>query len=177
MGTAITTLIRKAEHSPAGTVGFRHLWGQAKLEELTETAEAESLTLYDAIAPVMPLGLPFAAVSVSQNWHDWPSLPDLFPTSFPGVKTSRDAFLIDVDLDRLKARIADYFNSELSHEEIVRRYPSVMNSSSTVYNCSCGSRLTTQTAGWPDREERLRSPRLPTIRYKAGSIGKRNRVA
>ena len=129
VGTTITTLIRKEEHSPAGTVGFRHLWGQAKREELTETAESESLTLYDVIEPVMPLGLPFAAVSVTRNWHEWPSLPDLFPTSFPGVKTSRDAFLIDVDLDRLKARIADYFNSELSHEEIARRYPSVMNSS------------------------------------------------
>ena len=96
---------------------------------MTETAESESLTLYDAIEPVMPLGLPFAAVSVSRNWHDWPSLPDLFPTSFPGVKTSRDAFLIDIDLDRLKERVGDYFNSELSHEEIARGYPSVMNSS------------------------------------------------
>ena len=129
VGTTITTLIRKAEHSPAGAVDFRHLWGQAKREELTETAESESLTLYDAIEPVMPLGLPFAAVSVSRNWHDWPSLPDLFPTSFPGVKTSRDAFLIDIDLDRLKERVGDYFNSELSHEEIARGYPSVMNSS------------------------------------------------
>ena len=129
VGTTITTLIRKAEHSPAGAVDFRHLWGQAKREELTETAESESLTLYDAIEPVMPLGLPFAAVSVSRNWHDWPSLPDLFPTSFPGVKTSRDVFLIDIDLDRLKERVGDYFNSELSHEEIARGYPSVMNSS------------------------------------------------
>ena len=128
VGTAITTLIRQTEHSPAGTVGFRHLWGQAKREELTETAEEESSTLYDAIEPVIPLGLPFAAVSVSQNWHDWPSLPDLFPTSFPGVKTSRDAFLIDVDLDRLKEQVGDYFNSELRHEEIARRYPSVMDS-------------------------------------------------
>ena len=31
--------------------------------------------------------------------------------SFPGVKTSRDSFLVDVDLDRLKARMTDYFNS------------------------------------------------------------------
>ena len=30
VGTTITTLIRKAEHSPAGAVDFRHLWGQAK---------------------------------------------------------------------------------------------------------------------------------------------------
>ena len=129
VGTAITTLVRKADHTPAETVGFRHLWGQAKREELTETAEAEAATLYDAIEPVLPLGLPFAAVSLSRNWHDWPSLPDLFSMSFPGVKTSRDAFLIDVDLDRLKERVGDYFNSEFSHEDIARRYPSVMNSS------------------------------------------------
>ena len=128
VGTAITTLIRKAEHSPAGTVGFRHLWGQAKREDLTATADMEPTELYGVIEPVLPLGLPFAVVSVSRNWHDWPSLPDLFPTSFPGVKTSRDSFLIDVDPDRLKKRVGDYFNSELSHEEIARRYPSVMNS-------------------------------------------------
>ena len=129
VGTAITTLVRKADHSPAETVGFRHLWGQAKREELTETAEAEPAAIYDAVEPSMPLGLPFSEVVVNQGWSDWPSLPDLFPTSFPGVKTSRDSFLIDVDLDRLKERVGDYFNSELSHEEIARRYPSVMNSS------------------------------------------------
>ena len=129
VGTAITTLVRKADHSPAETVGFRHLWGQAKLTELTETAEAEPAALYDTIEPVLPLSLPFASVAVNSSWSDWPSLPDLFPTSFPGVKTSRDSFLIDVDLDRLKERVGDYFNSELSHEEIARAYPSVMNSS------------------------------------------------
>ena len=67
-------------------------------------------------------------MAVSEDWFDWPALPDLFPTSFPGVKTSRDAFLVDVGLDRLKARIADYFDPALSHEEIARRYPGVMQS-------------------------------------------------
>ena len=128
VGTAITTLVRKADHSPAEIIGFRHLWGQAKLTELTETAEAEPAALYDTIQPVLPLGLPFAAVAVNSSWSDWPSLPDLFPTSFSGVKTSRDSFLIDVELDRLEARIAHYFNPDLSHEDIARRYPTVMNS-------------------------------------------------
>ena len=128
VGTAITTLIRKADHSPAGTVGFRHLWGQAKREELTDTAEAESAALYSEVSPVLPLGLPFAAVAVSDGWSDWPGLPELFPDSYPGVTTSRDSFLVDVDLERLKARVTDYFNPDLSHEEITRSYPSVMNS-------------------------------------------------
>ena len=104
VGTAIATLVRKAKHAPAEGVGFRHLWGQAKLTELTETAESEPSVLYDTIAPVLPLGLPFAEVAVNRSWSEWPSLPDLFPKSFPGVKTSRDSFLTDVDIAQLEKR-------------------------------------------------------------------------
>ena len=126
VGTAIATLVRKADHVPAETIGFRHLWGQAKREELVETAETEPATLYDAIEPVLLLGLPLVRTAVSAEYFDWPALPDLFPVSFPGVKTSRDGFLVDTDLDRLKNRLAAYFNADLSHEEIARRYPGVM---------------------------------------------------
>ena len=127
VGTAITTLVRKADHESAKKVAFRHLWGQTKREDLAATAHTEPDTLYDSFDPSLPLGLPFARMAVADDWHDWPALTDLFPTSFPGVKTSRDSFLVDVDLDRLKARISDYFNPDLSHEEIARRYPTVMN--------------------------------------------------
>ena len=96
VGTAITTMVRKADHAPAESVGFRHLWGQTKLTQLTETVEAEPATLYGDIEPVLPLGLPFAEVAVNRSWSEWPSLPDLFPTSFPGVKTSRDSFVVDI---------------------------------------------------------------------------------
>ena len=126
VGTAIATLVRKADHAPTTTVGFRHLWGQKKREELTATAAVPPDDLYDSVEPNLSLGLPFAQTAVSAGWAGWPSLPDLFPTSFPGVKTSRDPFLVDVDLDRLKARVADYFNPDLSHEEVARRYPAVM---------------------------------------------------
>ena len=126
VGTAITTLVRKANHAPTETVGFRHLWGQAKREELTATAETEPDALYDTIEPTPSLGLPFAHTTVGDDWHHSPSLSELFPVSFPGVKTSRDGFLVDTGLDRLKQRIADYFNPDLGHEEVARRYPAVM---------------------------------------------------
>ena len=126
VGTAIATLVRKANHKPAHQVSFRHLWGQGKCAELLETAETEPGKLYQETHPVLPLGLPFVPTAVSDNWFDWPSLTELFPKSFPGVKTSRDIFLVDVDLAGLRARIADYFNPALSHEEIARRYPVVM---------------------------------------------------
>ena len=130
VGTAIATLVRKADHAPAGEVAFRHLWGQAKPAELTATAEAEPGALYEGVEPVLPLGLPFVRTAVSEDWFDWPALPELFPVSFPGVQTKRDSFLTDVDLDPLQARVADYFDPALTHEEIARRYPAAMKSSS-----------------------------------------------
>ena len=129
VGTAIATLVRKADHTPAQFVEFRHLWGQSKHGDLTATAEAEPENLYTGVVPLLSLGLPFADLAVSDAWETWPALPELFPTSFPGVKTSRDGFLGDIDLDRLKQRVADYFNADLGHEEIARRYPGVMRSS------------------------------------------------
>ena len=126
IGTAIATLVRKADHGPTERIGFRHLWGQAKRADLLATEDDEPGALYEPIAPVLPLGLPFVHTTTGADWFDWPSLPNLFPAFFPGVKTSRNGFLIDIDLDRLKARIGDYFDPGLNHEEIARRYPAAM---------------------------------------------------
>ena len=156
VGTAIATLVRNAEHAPAESVGFRHLWGQAKLTELTETAEVEAAALYGDIDPLLPLGLPFAEVAVNRSWSEWPSLPDLFPTSFPGVKTNRDSFLVDIDIDRLKERISDYFNPDLSHEEIARRYPVAMKNTSSVSLDARGVRDVRVARGTPDESAFVR---------------------
>ena len=126
VGTAIATLVRKGTHVPTKAVGFRHLWGQAKRAALLRTMESDPGSLYEDLVPDDRLGLPFVRAGMSGGWFEWPSLPELFPVSFPGAKTNRDSFLIDVDLDRLKARIADYFDERLSHEEIARRYPVIM---------------------------------------------------
>ena len=62
VGTAIATLVRKAQHEPAEEVQFRHLWGQAKREKLIETADSDPSMLYERIGadpvfrpPVRPL--------------------------------------------------------------------------------------------------------------------------
>ena len=153
VGTAITTLIRKADHAPAAAVRFRHLWGQRKREELLESSEAPSVALYDRFEPPLPLGLPFTPTEVTGEWFDWPPLPELFPASFFGVLTNRDAFLVDVDLDRLRNRIADYFGPALGHEEIERRYPAAMTATTSIR----------------DRPEEVRATRLST-KPKTGEI-------
>ena len=137
IGTAITLLSRSGDISGEivnGRIRYRD-FHQARAEErrsaLLNSLDSDEIDSgYTEMQPQLEIGLPFKPMSVGERWQDWQSLPDLFPQSFPGVKTSRDSFLIDVDIDRLKKRVGDYFNSELSHEEIARRYPSVMNSSS-----------------------------------------------
>ena len=85
VGTAIATLVRKAEHEPADKVEFRHLWGLSKPADLIATAHAELGALYEGIEPVLALGLPFVRTVVSADWFDWPALPELFPAYFPGL--------------------------------------------------------------------------------------------
>ena len=130
VGTAIATLIRKKQHSPTSTVAFRHLWGTAKGAELLASAESEPATLYQIIAPSLELGLPFIQTEVSGSYYEWPKLTELLPTSFPGVKTSRDEFLVSIDQDVLEARLAAYFNTDVSHEELRERFPMIMATTS-----------------------------------------------
>lgn len=130
VGTAIATLIRAAEHKPTTTVSIRQLWGHAKRERLLETAETTPDELYQIIVPSLPHGLPFVDVEDNRHWFEWPALPDLFPVSFPGVKTSRDALVVDVDLDRLRLRMADYFDPSVSYNQFATRHSRVMSSTS-----------------------------------------------
>ena len=135
VGTSISLLSKSgtsADTPLVGHVRYRDFY-QARADErrqaLLDSLDADSIDAdYSALEPNLRLGLPFKPTAVAPAWFDWPALPDLFPVSFPGVKTSRDGFLVDTDLDRLRARVGEYFDPALSHEEIARRYPKVMKS-------------------------------------------------
>jgi predicted helicase len=129
VGTAIATLVRKEKHEPASSVAVRQLWGTAKRRELLETAEASPAKIYGRVTPPLELGLPFIGATMGADYFSWPKLPDLLPVSFPGVKTSRDDFLVAIDREDLETRIAAYFNPKASHEEIKARFPSAMTAS------------------------------------------------
>ena len=161
VGTAITTLVRKADHAPAERLGFRHLWGQAKREELLATAEAAPGALYGDIAPLLPLGLPFVHTAVSDGWFDWPALPELFPVSFPGIKTDRDSFLVDIDIDRLEPRISDYFDPSINHEDIARRYPGAMRNTTSVQSDARKVRDALLARGGPNEDGFIRCAYRP----------------
>ncbi|NJM77644.1 MAG: hypothetical protein HC852_20020 [Acaryochloridaceae cyanobacterium RU_4_10] len=53
-------------------------------------------------------------------------MPDLFPKFFPGIKTSRDDVVIDIDKQALIVRIEKYFDLSINHDEMSRIAPNSM---------------------------------------------------
>ena len=166
IGTAITMLSKSGNqvallgNSRLLYRDFHHARADERRQALLDSIDAPGIDSgYSALQPSLPLGLPFKPMAVSDGWFDWPALPDLFPKSFPGVKTSRDAFLIDTDLDRLRDRVADYFNPELSREEIARRHPEVMKSTARFDARAVRGALLTR--GGPDEASFVRHAYRP----------------
>ncbi|MDP2955173.1 MAG: hypothetical protein Q8N53_02025, partial [Longimicrobiales bacterium] len=126
VGTAVTTLMRRAPHGPVDVVRYRDLWGTAKLAELASDADSVQDVDYRDVRPMVELGYPFMPRSTAEGYLTWPKLPDLLPASFPGVKTSRDDFLVDIDRDRLEARIAWYLDPTVENAEVRERYARLM---------------------------------------------------
>ena len=97
VGTAIT-LLSKSDNSVASAdkcIRYRD-FDQARADErrraLLASLDAPEIDSgYSPMNPNLRLGLPFKPMAVGDGWHDSPSLPDLFPASFPGVKTSRSS--------------------------------------------------------------------------------------
>ncbi|MEX0814184.1 MAG: type ISP restriction/modification enzyme, partial [Dongiaceae bacterium] len=127
VGTAIALLVRAERHQPAADVRFRQLWGRTKPQQLLDSAEQDGVSLYAGIKPPLDLGLPFQPIRATADYLAWPKLPDLFPASFPGVKTSRDEFVVDIDRERLERRLEQYFDSRVGDDEVRSASPVVMN--------------------------------------------------
>ena len=130
VGTAIATLVRREKHVPVTTVQFRNFWGRAKRAELLDALANGAAYPYQTLQPALPLGLPFQPSQVDAAYLDWPLLPELFPVSFPGIQTGRDDVVVDIDRDRLEARMRQYFDPAISHAEMRQIAPGAMESNS-----------------------------------------------
>jgi Type ISP C-terminal specificity domain/N-6 DNA Methylase len=126
VGTAIGLLARRRPSNGSTAIRFRHLWGKTKREQLLDSLSRDTNSLYEEIKPVLELGLPFMPTQFSRGYSTWPLLTDLLPVSFPGVKTSRDDLVVDIDRFRLIKRMRHYFDPEVSHEEMRRLTPDAM---------------------------------------------------
>ncbi len=132
VGTAIVLLVKKTSEVPkkpsksTPAVHFRHFWGKAKRADLLASLTAPKSAPYQTVTPVLELGLPLAPSAVNEAYLSWPLLPQLFPTSFPGVKTSREDVVVDIERERLIERMQKYFDPQVSHDEMQRIAPGAM---------------------------------------------------
>lgn len=129
VGTAIALLLRQQRHQGAATLHFRNFWGRNKRAQLQEALDQPAVHPYAQLNPPVALGLPFQPAQVNSAYLTWPRLPELFPTAFPGIKTSRDDVLVDIDRERLIERMQRYFDPKISHAEMARIAPGIMEDS------------------------------------------------
>jgi len=127
VGTAIALMVRGSQAQGTNSVRFRHIWGRTKRADLLASAENDGVSLYEEISPALELGLPFIETKVGATYLSWPTIEDVFPASFPGVKTSRDDLVTDIDRAALEERIRLYLDSAVSNEEIGRLLPAAMD--------------------------------------------------
>lgn len=126
VGTAIATLIRTEPHRGAQTVLYRDLWGAGKLRQLAAEAAAPPSNGYTPLQPMPDLGFPFMPRTARSDYLSWARLPDLLHKYFPGVKTSRDEDLVEIDRDVLEQRMRAYFNPKRSDEDVAKIAPALM---------------------------------------------------
>lgn len=126
VGTAIATLVCRGAAPETNRVWHRDVWGVHKREQLLAEAASGSEPSYVSLDPPMALGLPFVPVSIADGYLDWPLLTDVFASSFSGVQAKRDDFVVAFDKTELEERLARYFDSSVSDEEIARQYPRAM---------------------------------------------------
>lgn len=118
VGTAIALLVRKPDHQPAATVEFRDWWGKEKRTNLLGNLTGSFENQYESLIPELRLGLPFRPALLAKGYDEWPLLPQLLPLSFPGVKTSRDDFVVGIDRDELVNRLRQYFDPNVTNEAL-----------------------------------------------------------
>jgi len=144
VGTAIATLLCSGQGNsgfdtpPAcdsappvitkAPVQVRSFWGAGKLKLLAECA-GPSGPAWQSVLPVAILGHALAPLATAANYLDWPRLPELFPVSYPGVKTSRDAALVSLDRAELERRMTRYFDAKVTDTTIEHETPALMQNS------------------------------------------------
>jgi Type ISP C-terminal specificity domain/N-6 DNA Methylase len=128
VGTVISLLTRHEKSAGTDRVRFRNLWGKEKRAQLLDEAKRSLMPDYQELVPPLELGLPFQPGAVATGYLSWPLLPELFPVSFPGVKTSRDDAVVDVDKERLATRMEQYFDPEIGDSEVRAIAPTAMTS-------------------------------------------------
>ncbi len=122
-GVAIMLCVKQQGNSQPAQVHYADLWGKRQNKNDTLAQTDWNSTPWKPLQPSSPFYL-FVPQDISllpeyeQGWK----MTDVMPVNSTGVKTHRDHFVIDFDEAALRKRIGDFKDSNISNEEIARRY-------------------------------------------------------
>ena len=130
VGTSVALMVRKLNHSGHAET-FYHDFDVASAEErrnsMLESLEVDDVrAFYSPIQPEIRLGLPLKQTKMGESYYSWQLLPELFPVSFPGVQSSRDDVVTDINRERLLERMTAYFETNVSSEQMRALSPSAL---------------------------------------------------
>jgi len=117
IGTSVTLLVRSGGNPEPAGVHFVDHWGRGKLARLeANAATGRAMSDFESVVPAISSGLALHPVPSHESYYEWPTLVELLPRWFSGVQTKRDDLVVDVDRDRLEARMRAYFDPSVTAE-------------------------------------------------------------
>lgn len=119
-GVAIALFVKKPKKkSQPAIVNFSELWGSRDYKYQTlEELDIKS-TKWKKLSPKPPFYffIPQKTLMLPEYNRGW-RINDIYPVNSTGIKTHRDHFVFDFDLEKLKNRIVDFRNLKKSDDTI-----------------------------------------------------------
>lgn len=124
VGTAVCVLVRRPDRGKRPVVRFRHFWGAAKRAELLDSLRRKRFdAAYTLARPKPENRFSFRPENVAAHYTRWPRMTELCEVApSNGLMEKRGGALVDIDRDRLAARMRDYFDAALPWEEYKARH-------------------------------------------------------
>jgi hypothetical protein len=121
VGTAITMLVRKTGRDRQPLVRYRDFWGIDKRRLLLGSLESSDFEMqYRQSSPAQANRFSFRPLNVRSEYLAWPTPVNLCVSApVSGLQEMRRSALIDIDRERLAARVRRYLDGKVSWQELV----------------------------------------------------------
>lgn len=129
-GTSIGLFLKRPTPTGGCEIKFRDLWGETKRDDLIESLKIDPLEgEYEQTNPTLENGFRFALSGDDSAYRSWPSINDLtHDENITGVIEGRNGACIDIDEEALSKRMRDYFDPNISWEELCeKKHPMIVN--------------------------------------------------
>jgi predicted helicase len=145
-GVSISIFIKTSNSSAIGEVYYKELWGTREEKYSNLLSLNIDSGEWEKINPETPY---YFFVPKDFSWYEEYfsgfSIEDIYPQKTSGIKTHRDHFIIDTDKNRLKERLIDLKNLEITDETIKKLYSL---DDSKYWNLSSAREAFIRTLNW-----------------------------